>query len=138
MMWIECLVGDLHGDLAKARCALEMVGSLSSDGRDLWTGGETVLIQVGDILDRCDDEIAILSLLHYLDIQAKATGEAVFQINGNHETMNVEGDFRYVDSGAFDECLEFLEHLNDCEQNCPMPIFKLILEIEKVLFLPDN
>ncbi|KAL6972585.1 hypothetical protein U1Q18_026758 [Sarracenia purpurea var. burkii] len=109
-MWIECLAGDLHGDLAKARCALEMVGSLSSDGRDLWTGGET----------------------------AKATGGAVFQVNENHETMNVEGDFRYVDSGAFDECLDFLEHLNDCEQNCPMPIFKLILEIEKVLFLPDN
>ncbi|KAL6967752.1 Glycosylated integral ER membrane protein [Sarracenia purpurea var. burkii] len=110
-------VGDLHGDLAKARCALEIAGVLSSDGRDLWTGGETVLIQVGDILDRCDDEIAILSLLRSLDIQAKATGGAVFQVNGNHETMNVEGDFRYVDSGAFDECLDFLEHLNDCEHN---------------------
>lgn len=27
--------------------------------------------------------------------------------------MNVEGDFRYVDSGAFDECVDFLEHLDD-------------------------
>ena len=31
--------------------------------------------------------------------------------------MNVEGDFRYVDSGAFDECLDFLEYLNDCEHD---------------------
>lgn len=31
--------------------------------------------------------------------------------------MNVEGDFRYVDSGAFDECTDFLEYLEDCEQN---------------------
>ncbi|XP_057512011.1 shewanella-like protein phosphatase 1 isoform X2 [Actinidia eriantha] len=110
-------VGDLHGDLSKARCALEMAGVLSADGRDLWTGEETVLIQLGDILDRGRDEIAILSLLRSLDIQAKAKGGAVFQVNGNHETMNVEGDFRYVDSGAFDECLDFLEYLNDCEHD---------------------
>lgn len=36
------LVGDLHGDLYKARWALNMAGVLSSDGQDLWTGGETV------------------------------------------------------------------------------------------------
>ncbi|CAA7389372.1 unnamed protein product [Spirodela intermedia] len=105
-------VGDLHGDLAKARCALETAGVLSSDGQDLWTGGETVLIQLGDILDRGEDEIAILSLLRSLDVQANVVGGAVFQVNGNHETMNVEGDFRYVDPGAFDECIDFLEHLD--------------------------
>lgn len=27
--------------------------------------------------------------------------------------MNVEGDFRYVDSGAFDECADFLDYLDD-------------------------
>lgn len=39
-----------------------------------------VLVQVGDILDRGEDEIAILSLLKSLDIQAKANGGAVFQV----------------------------------------------------------
>ncbi|EPS74617.1 hypothetical protein M569_00136, partial [Genlisea aurea] len=110
-------VGDLHGDLTKARYALQMARVLSSDGRDLWIGGQTVLVQVGDILDRGEDEIAILSLLKSLDIQAKAIGGAVFQVNGNHETMNVEGDFRYVDSGGFDECDHFLEFLEICENN---------------------
>ncbi|PKI66588.1 hypothetical protein CRG98_013032 [Punica granatum] len=90
-----------------------MAGLLSSDGQDAWLGKETVLIQLGDILDRGEDEIAILSLLRSLDMQAKAEGGAVFQVNGNHETMNVEGDFRYVDSGAFDECLDFLDYLED-------------------------
>ncbi|MBA0817301.1 hypothetical protein Gohar_001879, partial [Gossypium harknessii] len=108
-------VGDLHGDLDQARYALEMAGVLSSDGQDLWTGEDAVLVQLGDVLDRGDDEIAILSLLRSLDIQAKAKGGAVFQVNGNHETMNVEGDFRYVESGAFDECADFLEYLNDYE-----------------------
>lgn len=39
-----------------------------------------VLIQLGDILDRGGDEIAILSLLRSLDKQAKAKGGAVFQV----------------------------------------------------------
>uniref|UniRef100_A0A1D1YFR4 Uncharacterized protein At1g18480 n=1 Tax=Anthurium amnicola TaxID=1678845 RepID=A0A1D1YFR4_9ARAE len=110
-------VGDLHGDLAQARCALETAGVLSSDGQDLWTGGETVLIQLGDVLDRGEDEIAILSLLRSLDIQANREGGAVFQVNGNHETMNIEGDFRYVAPGAFDEFIYFLEYLDGHEDN---------------------
>lgn len=107
-------VGDLHGDLKKTRSALEIAGLISSDGQDSWIGEETVLVQLGDILDRGEDEIAILSLLRSLDIQARAKGGAVFQVNGNHETMNVEGDYRYVDSGAFDECADFLDHLEEC------------------------
>ncbi|KAL5102306.1 hypothetical protein RYX36_006633 [Vicia faba] len=110
-------VGDLHGDLKQARSALEMAGVLSSDGQDLWTGGENVLIQLGDILDRGEDEIAILSLLRSLDRQAKENGGAVFQVNGNHETMNVEGDFRYVESGGFDECSDFMEYINNSEDD---------------------
>lgn len=39
-----------------------------------------VLIQLGDVLDRGEDEIAILSLLRSLDIQARAQGGAVFQV----------------------------------------------------------
>lgn len=76
-----------------------------------------VVVQVGDILDRGEDEIAILSLLRLLDEQAKANGGAVFQVNGNHETMNVEGDFRYVDTRAFDECIDFLDYLEDYAQD---------------------
>ena len=35
-------VGDLHGDLDQVRRALEMAGVLSSDGEDLWIGGESI------------------------------------------------------------------------------------------------
>ncbi|CAL4933255.1 unnamed protein product [Urochloa decumbens] len=111
-------IGDAHGDLSQTRAALVLAGVLSaeSDGH-VWTGGRTVLVQVGDILDRGEDEIAILSLLSSLNVQAKSQGGAVFQVNGNHETMNVEGDFRYVDPGGFDECLRFLEYLDECDGN---------------------
>lgn len=39
-----------------------------------------VLVQLGDILDRGEDEIAILSLLRSLNIQAESSGGAVFQV----------------------------------------------------------
>ncbi|KAF8116268.1 hypothetical protein N665_0020s0119 [Sinapis alba] len=121
-------VGDLHGDLSKARDALQIAGVLSSDGKDQWVGEDTVVVQVGDILDRGEDEIAILSLLRLLDEQAKANGGAVFQVNGNHETMNVEGDFRYVDTRAFDECIDFLDYLEDYAQDCDKAFKNWIFE----------
>lgn len=39
-----------------------------------------MLVQLGDVLDRGEDEIAILSLLRSLDKQAKENGGAVFQV----------------------------------------------------------
>jgi hypothetical protein len=99
--------GDFHGDLRAARRALELAGVLSSPvhcaAPDRWVGGSTVFVQVGDILDRGDDEIAIMSLLAHLARQASPAGGALYQVCGNHETMNVYGDFRYVTPGAFKE-----------------------------------
>lgn len=37
-------------------------------------------MQVGDVLDRGEDEIAILSLLAWLGKQARSKGGAVFQV----------------------------------------------------------
>jgi len=102
-------IGDLHGDLERTLWALQLAGVLSNDGLHRWTGGTTVLVQVGDVLDRGDDEIAILSLLACLNKQAHSKGGAVFQIHGNHETMNVAGDFRHVTPGGFKEAEAFVD-----------------------------
>ncbi|KAF8720615.1 hypothetical protein HU200_023686 [Digitaria exilis] len=113
------VLGDVHGDLSQTRAALVLAGVLSAESEGhVWTGGRTVLVQVGDILDRGEDEIAILSLFSSLNVQAKSQGGAVFQVNGNHETMNVEGDFRYVvNPGGFEECIRFVEYLDECDGN---------------------
>lgn len=87
-------LGDWHGDLAAARAGLRLVGAI--DERDRWIGGPLVVVQTGDQLDRGDEEQAILDLLDRLQDEARAAGGAVHALLGNHELMNVEGDFRYV------------------------------------------
>ena len=87
-------IGDLHGDLAAARAALRAAGAI--DASDRWIGGELVIVQTGDILDRGDDESKIYELLERLAGEAKAAGGAIVLLNGNHELMNTARDFRYV------------------------------------------
>ncbi len=91
-------IGDLHGDLAATRAALRAAGAI--DARDRWIGGDLVVVQTGDVLDRGDDEQAILDLIARLEREAQAAGGAVIMLLGNHELMNAAGDFRYVTPGA--------------------------------------
>ncbi|HEU5077034.1 MAG TPA: metallophosphoesterase [Polyangiaceae bacterium] len=87
-------IGDLHGDVSAARAALKLAGAV--DDSDTWVGAKLVVVQTGDQLDRGDDERAIVDLFDSLAEQAARAGGRVLALNGNHETMNVQGDFRYV------------------------------------------
>lgn len=57
-------IGDLHGDLNKTVSALKLAGVLTIDdvGSPIWCGGDSIVVQLGDILDRGDSEIQILHL----------------------------------------------------------------------------
>lgn len=92
-------IGDVHGDLAATRAALRLAGAI--DETDRWSGGSLVVVQVGDQLDRGDQERAILDLFDRLPGEAKTAGGAFHALNGNHEIMNVAFDFRYVTEGGF-------------------------------------
>ncbi len=94
-------IGDLHGDLNAARAALKAAGAI--DASDRWIGGDLVIVQTGDILDRGDDEPEIIELLDKLSAQAKAAGGAVILLNGNHELMNAARDYRYVTTEAMSD-----------------------------------
>ncbi|PSC71506.1 calcineurin-like phosphoesterase family [Micractinium conductrix] len=99
-------IGDLHGDLAKARRAFRLAGLV--DEQDNWAGGTTTAVQVGDVLDRGDHELALLYWLERLRRQAAAAGGALHVLNGNHETMNVASQFRYATRGAMHSFRQWL------------------------------
>ncbi|KAK4704052.1 hypothetical protein P7C70_g2160, partial [Phenoliferia sp. Uapishka_3] len=88
------VVGDIHGDLSHATRLLRTVGLLNLKSE--WVGGEAILVQTGDIVDRGRDTIALYRLMDNLRAQAVKTGGAVVSLLGNHELMNAFGDWRYV------------------------------------------
>jgi hypothetical protein len=94
-------IGDVHGDLSATRGALRLAGAI--DEEDHWVGGELVVVQTGDQLDRGDEEQAILDLFTKLTEEAAEAGGAFHVLNGNHELMNVALDLRYVTQGGFED-----------------------------------
>ena len=87
-------IGDVHGAHEQLRGLLRKVGLI--DDADRWSGGDTVLVQTGDLLDRGPGVLATLELLRGLEPQARAAGGRVVVLLGNHETMNLLMDLRDV------------------------------------------
>uniref|UniRef100_A0A061RBG8 Shewenella-like protein phosphatase 2 n=1 Tax=Tetraselmis sp. GSL018 TaxID=582737 RepID=A0A061RBG8_9CHLO len=104
-------VGDLHGDLEKCKRAFKLAGV--TDENDHWCAGHTVLVQVGDTLDRGDNEIALNFFLERLEREAFLAGGALYVLNGNHEIMNAGERFKYSTDRAAEQFLQWkaMQHL---------------------------
>jgi hypothetical protein len=92
-------VGDVHGDLAQFTGVLRSAGVIDRDNN--WSGGKTHLVQDGDLFDRGPDSRKLIELLMKLEKQARAAGGEVHCLIGNHETMNLYGDWRYVSAADY-------------------------------------
>lgn len=96
------VIGDIHGDWAALKSALKVAG-VTNHHND-WTGRDTHLVQVGDLVDRAirggtgDEKSELRIITHLINLKQKAqkAGGEVHLLLGNHELMNVAGDFRYV------------------------------------------
>lgn len=87
-------VGDVHGAYNGVRSILRQVGLI--DGDDRWIGGDAVLVQAGDFLDRGPGATKVAELLMELQRQAPEAGGEVIVLLGNHEVLNLYGDYRYL------------------------------------------
>lgn len=92
-------VGDLHGDWAAWQAIARAAGLLDPENR--WSGGKTVLVQMGDIVDRGPDSLKIIEHLQQLQREAPRSGGKVIVLIGNHEAMMMTGDLRYVHPGEY-------------------------------------
>jgi hypothetical protein len=87
-------IGDIHGNYDGFVSILQRAGLVDQDTH--WIGGETTLVQTGDIFDRGLGVFKVLDLLMRLEGEAAAAGGQVIVLLGNHEGMNLIGFFRDV------------------------------------------
>lgn len=87
-------IGDIHGAHEEFVAILKRAG-LVNDAL-AWSGGRATLVQTGDYTDRGTDVRKVLDLLMRLEREAKAAGGQVITLLGNHEVMNLIGDWRDV------------------------------------------
>ncbi len=92
-------VGDVHGDFDGLVRILRAAGVINEKLQ--WSGGNTVLVQTGDVLDRGPKSRQVMDLLMALEKQAPKSRGRVIALLGNHELMNLMGDLRYVSSEEY-------------------------------------
>ncbi|MFB3827033.1 MAG: metallophosphoesterase [Bryobacteraceae bacterium] len=92
-------IGDIHGDYEAFAELLRAAALIDGSGK--WTGGKSHLVQTGDVVDRGADTRHCLDLLMALEKQARQAGGRIHALIGNHEAMNLYGDFRYVSAGEY-------------------------------------
>lgn len=93
------LVGDVHGDADRLKGILRRAALLNDDDR--WVGGDAILVQTGDFMDRGAQVRQTMDLLMRIQSEAQASGGQAIVLLGNHEMMNLMGDFRYVHSDVY-------------------------------------
>jgi hypothetical protein len=90
---------DVHGAYSELLTLLRETGLV--DAQDHWAAGRTHVVSLGDLLDRGADSRRVMDLLMRLQGEAATAGGQLHVVLGNHETMNVLGDLRYVDPGEY-------------------------------------
>jgi len=125
-------IGDLHGDYERFKLILDGLGLATfqplysprggpaKGDVATWTGGRNILVSTGDTVDRGDHSRPIFNAFMSLRAQAARAGGEVVNVLGNHDLMNIVGEFDYVSNaelhsqgdygGPQQRAFEFSEH----------------------------
>jgi hypothetical protein len=86
------VTSDPHGHRAVLVDALQRSGLL--DAHENWSGGESELWVLGDLMDRGPDGVGVVDLVMRMQAQAESAGGSVGVVLGNHEVLAL-GMHRY-------------------------------------------
>lgn len=92
-------IADVHGAYEAMVETLQKANVI--DAELAWSGGATNLVVVGDLLDRGPRSRDAMDLLMQLEAEAPQAGGKVLVLIGNHESMNLIGDLRYVSKSEY-------------------------------------
>jgi hypothetical protein len=88
------VVADTHGEFEILAGMLQQHRVI--DDKLHWSFGRGQLVFLGDVFDRGAHQTEILWLIYALEAEARKAGGAVPIVLGNHETMVMRGDLRYL------------------------------------------
>jgi hypothetical protein len=112
------VLGGLGGNLQATQAALKAAGAQDDAGN--WSGGDMVLVQLGNVLGAGKDELAVLKTLDALAEQASKAGGALYRINGEQEILNVALTFDGVSAQGFKDYAKEKPNLDD-PRIAPLP-----------------
>jgi hypothetical protein len=116
------VIGDIHADYEMLLAVLKK-SELINDKLE-WSGGKTYLVMIGDLVDgkaridnwTGDSDLKVINYLNKLIRQAKRKGGDVIILLGNHEFMNIRGNFSYSGNHGIKEMggeLKRLKYFNN-------------------------
>lgn len=130
-------VGDLHGDYCAAIECLKLAGIISQNRTEFddiskfrWMPQQknTIVVQTGDIIDGkrvssfpkekelCQSYLKIINLFDHLNAQSACNlrGKGrIYKLYGNHEMMNLQGNFKNVSQNEMQEFQKAYTDYND-------------------------
>jgi len=116
------VIGDIHADYEVLIAVLKKAG-LINDKLE-WIGEKTYLVMIGDLVDgkarvdnwTGDSDLKVINFLSKLIKLAKRKGGDVIILLGNHEFMNIRGNFSYSGDHGIQEMggeLKRLKYFNN-------------------------
>lgn len=100
------VIGDIHADYEILLAILKKAQIINEKLE--WIGGKTYLVMIGDLVDgkaridnwNGDSDLKVINFLSKLIKQAKRKKGDVIILLGNHEFMNIRGNFSYSGSNG--------------------------------------
>lgn len=104
------VIGDLHGDYKKTIELFNKLNLINENNKWCAKPRNTFIVQLGDQVDgggrglgETEGELKLINFMEDINEQAMRVGGAVISLIGNHEIMNMIGDFRFASQKDIDE-----------------------------------